>query len=45
MRDLIAWLCEDDAARSTLGEHGRQTILARHTCGHRADELLQVLAQ
>lgn len=45
MQDLIAWLCADDAARQSFGEHGRQTILKRHTCGHRADELLEVLAQ
>ena len=45
MRSLIAWLCADDAARQSLGEHGRETILKRHTCGHRADELLEVLAQ
>jgi spore maturation protein CgeB len=45
MREQIAWLCEDDAARLRFGEHGRQTILARHTCGHRADELLQIVRQ
>jgi spore maturation protein CgeB len=45
MRDVIAWLCEDDAARSTLGQHGRRTILNRHTCAHRADELLKVLGR
>jgi spore maturation protein CgeB len=45
MRDLIAWLCADAVARSTFGEHGRRTILNRHTCGHRAEELLRVLTQ
>ena len=45
MRDLIAWLCRDDAARSAFGRHGRRTILDRHTCGHRADELLKLLAE
>jgi hypothetical protein len=45
MRDLIAWLCEDDLARSAFGEHGRRTILDRHTCGHRADQLLEVLGR
>jgi spore maturation protein CgeB len=43
MRDLIAWLCEDDDARAAFGRHGHQTIVSRHTCGHRADELLEVL--
>jgi spore maturation protein CgeB len=45
MRDLIAWLCTDDAARAAIGEHGRQTILERHTCAHRADQLLQLIAR
>jgi len=45
MRDLIGWLCRDDAARAAFGEHGRQTILQRHTCGHRADQLLQVISR
>lgn len=45
MRDLIDWLCADDAARNGFGEHGRRTILARHTCGHRADQLLEVVAE
>src|SRR5207248_10870964 len=45
MRDLIAWLCEDDAARTAFGEQGRRTILNRHTCGHRADQLLEVLSK
>jgi spore maturation protein CgeB len=45
MRDLIDCLCRDDRARAQLGEHGRQTILARHTCGHRADQLLELLSQ
>jgi spore maturation protein CgeB len=45
MRDLIAWLCEDEIARAKLGEHGRQTVLDRHTCGHRADQLLDLLSR
>jgi spore maturation protein CgeB len=45
MRELIAWLCEDDVARENFGRHGRKTILDRHTCGHRADELLELLAE
>ena len=43
MRELIAWLCRDDAAREQVGRHGRATILARHTCGHRAEQLLELL--
>ena len=45
MRDLIAWLCDDEAARAAFGARGRNTILERHTCGHRADELLQVVSR
>jgi spore maturation protein CgeB len=45
MRELIDMLCRDEHAREALGAHGRATILARHTCGHRADELLRLLAR
>ena len=31
---------EDPGLRRSLAEHGLATILARHTCAHRADELL-----
>jgi spore maturation protein CgeB len=44
MRELIGWLCEHDAAREAFGQHGRRTILERHTCGHRANQLLELLA-
>jgi spore maturation protein CgeB len=44
MRELIAWLCNDNAARQQFGEYGRQTIVSRHTCAHRADQLLQMIA-
>ena len=43
MRDLIEWLARDDAAREAIARHGLQTVLARHTCGHRADQLLALL--
>ena len=42
MRELIAEFCSNDAARVALGQHGRQTILDRHTCGHRAEQLLEI---
>ena len=38
---LKAILDDEDLARS-LAEHGRRTILARHTCAHRVDELLSI---
>lgn len=43
MRDLIAWLTEDEPARQAFADHGYRTILDHHTCAHRADELLQML--
>jgi spore maturation protein CgeB len=35
-------LLEDSAMRSELVRHGIETILARHTCAHRVDELLDI---
>ena len=40
-RHLKTLLAEPDMARA-LAAHGRQTSLARHTCGHRVDELLAI---
>ena len=41
LRDVIA----DRALATELAEHGRATILARHTCGHRVDELLAIVGE
>jgi spore maturation protein CgeB len=38
LRDVLG----DPAHARALAERGRRTILARHTCGHRAEELLAV---
>lgn len=35
---------DDAAARVSLVRHGLETILARHTCAHRAEELLTTVA-
>jgi spore maturation protein CgeB len=43
MRELIDWLCHDDSARERIAAHGYQTIRARHTCAHRATQLLGLL--
>jgi spore maturation protein CgeB len=40
-KQLRAVLADGELARS-LAERGRATILARHTCGHRVDELLAI---
>jgi spore maturation protein CgeB len=36
-------LLNDADARAAFSARGRETILARHTCNHRADELLAIL--
>jgi spore maturation protein CgeB len=41
MRALVA----DVGLRHTLATHGLATIAARHTCAHRVDELLAILAR
>jgi spore maturation protein CgeB len=38
-------LCEDSELRSSLAANGRQTILERHTCAHRVDELLEICGE
>jgi spore maturation protein CgeB len=38
LRELLA----DEEARRELAEHGRATVLARHTCAHRVEELLRI---
>jgi spore maturation protein CgeB len=43
MRDTLRELLADEGLRRSLAEHGRQTILARHTCAHRVDELMGIV--
>ena len=43
MTRQLARLKNDPELRRSLAEHGLETIRARHTCGHRADELLAVV--
>ncbi len=38
LRDVL----HDEALRKTLAANGLETIRARHTCGHRVDELLAI---
>jgi spore maturation protein CgeB len=42
MRRSMRALVRDTALGAELARHGRATILARHTCGHRVDELLAI---
>lgn len=39
MAALYKQLLSDPTQRNRMGQHGRATILARHTCAHRAQEL------
>jgi spore maturation protein CgeB len=43
-RHLRAILTDPDLARD-LAAHGRRTVLARHTCAHRVDELVAIAAE
>ena len=42
MRAHLRELLHDPARARSLAAHGRRTILTRHTCGHRVDELLAI---
>ncbi|HEX9978980.1 MAG TPA: glycosyltransferase [Flavobacterium sp.] len=44
MTESIKYLLSDTEAANKLAAHGRKTILARHTCAHRVDELENVAA-
>lgn len=43
MRDHLLELRNDRARREQIAAHGLATIRAKHTCSHRADELLAIL--
>ncbi len=45
MVDHLCALDADAALRASLAAHGRETIMARHTCAHRARELLDIAAR
>ncbi|HLV64837.1 MAG TPA: glycosyltransferase [Polyangiaceae bacterium] len=42
MTESLRKLLHDPALRRELARRGRETILARHTCAHRVDELLSI---
>jgi spore maturation protein CgeB len=42
MRRLIRDVLHDPAVAQALAQSGLRTVLARHTCGHRVDELLAI---
>jgi spore maturation protein CgeB len=45
MRSHIAELLRAPDAAHAMAQRGRETILARHTCAHRVDELMEILRQ
>ena len=45
MERHLAAIRDDPALRASLVAHGSETVRARHSCAHRADELLAVLAR
>ena len=38
-------LLSNESARRQLAASGRETILTRHTCAHRVEELMQIDAE
>jgi hypothetical protein len=45
MREHLRAVLHDPGLARALAEQGRKTILARHTCTHRVDELLDIYAE
>lgn len=45
MRDHLSNLLRDHSYARQLAEHGARTIRSRHTCAHRVDQLLEIMAQ
>jgi spore maturation protein CgeB len=43
MTDALRHLSNDPPLRASLAAHGLETIRARHTCAHRAEELLAIV--
>jgi spore maturation protein CgeB len=45
MERHLSALLADEPLRHRLAAHGQKTILARHTCAHRVDELLRICGE
>jgi spore maturation protein CgeB len=45
MRSTIERLAADEDARLRLAESGLETVRSRHTCGHRAEQLEEIVAE
>ncbi len=44
MREHLRALKHDESLRRELAEHGLRTVAERHTCAHRVDQLLSIVA-
>ena len=42
MTRVLRALLDDPQRRAEIAAHGRRTIIERHTCGHRVNELMQI---
>jgi spore maturation protein CgeB len=42
MKQAIEYLLADPAAAQAQADQGRETVLARHTCRHRAEQVLEI---
>jgi spore maturation protein CgeB len=45
MEAALADILADPAGARAMAERGRETVLARHTCAHRVDELLTIVSE
>lgn len=45
MKDYLRVVLHEPEYARSLSEHGRRTILERHTCAHRVDELMSICAE
>lgn len=45
MTRMLHAVLEDPGLALQLSQHGQRTILARHSCAHRVDELLEIYAE
>ena len=45
MREHLKAVLGDPSLARALAEHGRKTVLARHSCSHRVDELMAICAE
>jgi spore maturation protein CgeB len=45
MAEAMSWLTTDRQAAKQIAANGRETVLARHTCAHRAEQLMEIIEE